>query len=61
MIKADVTDDTAPARPLLGRLNPAGAIPLTAIYAPKSDGPRLLDGIYSVDDLLSAIAKTTGG
>jgi thiol:disulfide interchange protein DsbD len=61
MIKADVTDETAPARPLLGKLNPAGAIPLTALYAPKSNDPRLLDGIYSVDDLLNAIAKTTGG
>src|SRR5439155_12624404 len=50
MIKADVTDDTAAARPLLAKLNPAGAIPLTALYAPKADDPRLLDGIYSVDD-----------
>jgi thiol:disulfide interchange protein DsbD len=61
MMKADVTDDNAPARPLLAKLNPAGAIPLTAIYAPRTNEPRLLNGIYSVGDLVSAIEKTTGG
>jgi thiol:disulfide interchange protein len=59
MLKADVTDDNAPARPLLGKLNPAGAIPLTAVYPPHSTDPRLLDGIYSVDDLLGTIARAT--
>lgn len=58
MIKADVTDDTAPGRPLLAQLAPAGAIPLTAVYAPHSNDPELLKGIYSVDDLVGTLSKT---
>ncbi len=55
MLKADVTDDDAPARPLLAKLNPAGAIPLTAVYWPNQPQPQLLAGIYSVDDLLQLL------
>jgi suppressor for copper-sensitivity B len=55
MLKADVTDDNAPARPLLAKLNPAGAIPLTAIYLPGIEDPRKLVGIYSTDDLLDLL------
>jgi len=57
MLKADVSKDDAPGRPLLNELNPVGAIPLTAIYAPGVDQPIQLNGIYSVDDLQSAIAR----
>jgi hypothetical protein len=57
MIKADVTDGDEPAIPLLGELNPAGAIPLTAIYAPGKPEPVLLNGIYSTEDLQRAIQE----
>ena len=52
MLKADVTDDNAAARPLLARLSPAGAIPLTAVYLPGQNEPQKLIGIYSTEDLL---------
>ena len=55
MLKADVTRDDAPARPLLEKLNPAGSIPLTVIYAPGADQPAELTGIYSKEDLQKAI------
>jgi thiol:disulfide interchange protein len=57
MVKADVTNDDAPGHNLLITLNPAGAIPLTALYQANSDRPDLLDGIYAVDDLLKVIEK----
>ncbi len=59
MIKADVTNGDAPAKPLLGRLSPAQAIPLTAVYPPHGGEPRLLNGIYSVNDLLHTIDAAT--
>ena len=55
MLKADVTADNAPALPLLAKLNPAGAIPLTAVYFPGQPGPKLLVGIYSVSDLMATL------
>jgi len=55
MLKADVTRDDAPARPLLDKLNPAGAIPLTVIYSPNLDQPIELTGIYSTPDLERAL------
>lgn len=55
MLKADVTRDDAPARPLLEKLNPAGSIPLTIIYSPGQTQPIELVGIYSRDDLQRAI------
>jgi thiol:disulfide interchange protein len=57
MLKADVSKDDAPGRPLLNELNPVGAIPLTAIYAPGLAQPIQLNGIYSVKDLQEAIAR----
>jgi thiol:disulfide interchange protein len=57
MLKADVTDDAAPGRTLLNELNPVGAIPLTAVYAPDAKKPIQLTGIYNVRDLQSAIAN----
>ncbi len=59
MVKADVTDGDAPAIPLLGELNPAGAIPLTAIYSPHRKEPVLLTGIYSDEDLTRAVEEAT--
>lgn len=59
MIKADVTNGDEPAIPLLGELNPAGAIPLTAIYAPGNPDPILLTGIYSGDELERALRQAT--
>jgi hypothetical protein len=54
-----VTDGDAPAIPLLGELNPAGAIPLTAIYSPHRKEPVLLTGIYSDEDLTRAVEEAT--
>jgi thiol:disulfide interchange protein len=59
MIKADVTDGDEPAIPLLNQLNPAGAIPLTAIYAPNRKDPVLLTGIYSKAELQRAVEEAT--
>ena len=61
MLKADVTRDDAPARPLLEKLNPAGSIPLTVIYVPNSKQPIELTGIYSQDDLVRAIENAAQG
>jgi len=55
MLKADLTTDTAPGRPLLNQLNPVGAIPLTAIYSPALKEPIQLNGIYEIKDLEKAI------
>jgi thiol:disulfide interchange protein DsbD len=59
MVKADVTEDDAPAKPLLGELNPAGAIPLTVIYSPHRDKPLMLTGIYSMADLQKAVEEAS--
>lgn len=59
MVKADVTEDDAPAKPLLAELNPAGAIPLTAIYSPHQDQPILLTGIYSKAELRKAVEEAS--
>lgn len=61
MLKADVTREDAPARPLLEQLNPAGSIPLTVIYAPKAPQPIELTGIYSKEELQSAIDRAASG
>jgi hypothetical protein len=58
MIKADVTDDGTPAGTLLGQLEPARAIPLTALYLPGHDQPKLLDGIYSTTDLVALLKSS---
>jgi thiol:disulfide interchange protein len=55
MVKADVTYDGSAAGSLLDKLDPARAIPLTALYLPESDQPKLLDGIYSSGDLLKVL------
>jgi thiol:disulfide interchange protein DsbD len=55
MLQADVTNGNAAGLPLLTKLNPVGSIPLTAVYLPHTPEPRLLDGIYSGDDLVDAL------
>ena len=57
MVKADVTEEDAPAKPLLGELNPAGAIPLTVIYSPHREQPLMLRGIYSKGELQKAVEE----
>ncbi len=62
MMQADVTRGDAVGQPLLNRLNPTHAIPLTAVYAPHAAAdsrPALLDGIYSVDDLVGTLSRVT--
>jgi thiol:disulfide interchange protein len=61
MLKADVTDDDAAGRPLLNELNPVGAIPLTALYAPGLSKPIQLSGIYSKSDLINALDTASKG
>ncbi len=55
MLQADVTHENAPGSALLGKLSSVGSIPLTAVYLPHTPEPRLLDGIYSADDLVDAL------
>lgn len=58
-IKADLTDLTDDPqfdpRPLLTQLNPAGGIPLTAIFAPGRREPIVLSSVYSEQELLTAL------
>jgi len=56
-LKVDLTARNAPGKDLLLKLNPAGGIPLTAIYAAGADQPTLLASIYTSDDLLAALRK----
>ena len=57
MIKADVTYEATAAGSLLDKLDSARAIPLTALYLPGTDQPKLLDGIYSSDDLIKLLGS----
>jgi thiol:disulfide interchange protein DsbD len=57
MIKADVTYEGTAAGSLLDKLDSARAIPLTALYLPGTDQPKLLDGIYSSDDLIKLLGS----
>jgi thiol:disulfide interchange protein len=61
MVKADMTHADAPGRFLLKELNPVGSIPLTAVYSPKLEGPIVLNGLYSRQDLKDAIARAATG
>ena len=51
LVKADLTDADASGWPLLEQLNPARAIPFTAVYLPGENRPHPLAGIYGSDDL----------
>ncbi len=58
-IKVDLTDEDAPGKELLLKLNPAGGIPLTAIFAPGRSEPVVLASVYSSSELLHALDQAT--
>ena len=55
LVKADLTKPDAAGWGLLAELNPAKAIPFTAVYLPGEASPRALPGIYGADDLRAAL------
>jgi thiol:disulfide interchange protein DsbD len=55
-LRADLSSKNAAGWPLLKQLNPAGGIPLTAIYVPRQSEPIQLSGIYTTDNLRETIA-----
>jgi thiol:disulfide interchange protein DsbD len=60
-LKVDFSDnDDAPGKQLLLKLNPAGGIPLTAIFAPGKTDPVVLSSVYSSSELLEALDAATG-
>ena len=59
--KVDLTNSNAPGKSLLLKLNPAGGIPLTAIYPARSDDPIVLASFYSTETLLDALKQATSG
>ena len=59
-LKVDLTDEEAPGKDLLLKLNPAGGIPLTAIFVPGRDEPIVLASIYSSAELLAALDQVNG-
>lgn len=60
-LKVDLTTEDAPGQELLLKLNPAGGIPLTAIYPPGADRPIVLESIYNSDALMAALNRASGG
>lgn len=54
-LKADLGETDAPGWPMLRRLNPAGGIPLTAIWPAKSDQPIVIGSIYTQTELFDAV------
>ena len=53
-------DNDAPGKDLLLKLNPAGGIPLTAIFTPQMKDPIVLSSVYSSEELLRALDRATG-
>ena len=54
--KVDLTDDNPDGQALLLSLNPAGGIPLTAVFQP--DGPtRVLSSVYNESELMAVLDK----
>lgn len=58
-IKVDLTAEDAPGQDLLLKLNPAGGIPLTAIFVPGQGEPIVLASVYSSEELLKALDGMT--
>jgi thiol:disulfide interchange protein len=54
-LKVDLTNPDAPGKSLLEKLNPAGGIPLTAIWIPGQDEPIQLASVYGTGELLKAL------
>jgi len=59
--RADLTKGDAPGWEHLRKLNPAGGIPLTAIYPPGAGEPVQLSSIYSTQNLVDALAEASRG
>ncbi len=57
LVKSDLSAEDATGWPLLRELNPAGSIPLTAVYLPGEEKPRILNGIYGREALLSTVGE----
>lgn len=55
LLKVDITDPEAPGSELLKKLNPAGGIPLTAIYFPDEPEPVQIGSIYTSATLLKTL------
>jgi thiol:disulfide interchange protein DsbD len=55
LVKADLTKPDAAGWDLLAELNPAKAIPFTAVYLPDRDGPVALPGIYGSEDVRDVV------
>jgi thiol:disulfide interchange protein DsbD len=58
-LRADLTENDAPGWELLRRLNPAGGIPLTAIYPANTVDPIQLSSLYSSQNLMDALEKAS--
>lgn len=56
-LKADLTTANPPAQSLLRRLNPAGGIPLTAVYSARVGRPVKLESVYDSATLLAVIDR----
>jgi thiol:disulfide interchange protein len=54
------TSEDVPGHDLLLKLNPAGGIPLTAIYFPGRNDPVVLASVYSSKELLDAVKSAPG-
>lgn len=61
-MKVDLTDppDGDPGRKLLLQLNPAGGIPLMAIFSPNSSTPTQPANQYSKESILEALRQASG-
>jgi thiol:disulfide interchange protein DsbD len=59
-LKVDLTTEGAPGEDLLKQLNPAGGIPLTAIYLPGRAEPIILASVYNSAELLAAMNTVNG-
>jgi thiol:disulfide interchange protein len=57
--RADLSDQNAPGWGALKQLNPAGGIPLTAIFPPNSPEPIVLSSLYSAQNLMDALEKAS--
>jgi len=58
-LRADLTRDDAPGWKLLGSISAIKAVPLTAVYG-RDDEPKKLSGIYSTDELVTALREAAG-
>lgn len=56
-LKVDLTDANAPGHDLLLTLNPAGGIPVTAVYPPHADEPEVFDTLYTSADFIKAVDR----